>query len=159
MTGDGAQAEYDQWWHENEQEPATVVIRCGCGGCRKVVGELKTDGAATLVMWHQRFGEVTVSTPPPSPPATLDPIRIRLHQRDSRQLRPTGDGRRVTRRHRAEPLIRPLDDLSTAVCPVHGLLPIPFPFQVIDDLRAFIADTQRGSKRTYVLFRDEPLDS
>ena len=153
------QDSYDQWWREHSDEPPTVVIRCGRGGCRKTLGELKTDGINAFIMWFQRFGETTVNLPPQDPPNTSDPIRIRLHQRDSQQLRATNDGRRVTKRHRGEPLVQPLERLSTATCPVHGLIPIPYPFRAVNDLRAFVGDTKRGSKRTYLLFREEPLES
>jgi hypothetical protein len=155
---DPLQVEYDKWWQEREDDDPTVIVRCGRDGCRKAVGELKADGDAVFILWHHRFGEATASRPE-GPPNTFEPIRRKLYGRDSQPLRDLGAGRRVTKRYRAEPLVRPLKALSYAVCPDHGVLPLDYPDERIADLRAFVGDTQQGSRRSYFLFREKPLGS
>jgi hypothetical protein len=136
----GMRSWHADWWRRHLDEAPTVVLRCGRDGREDLVGEIKTDGTETIVLRYSKFGERTV---PVYPAVGLTG--------DSKTLRPLDDGRRIAKRHQAPASVGPLGLMSSVICPRHGVLDISR--ETVTHLEQFVADTQRGSRRPYLLFR------
>ncbi len=148
-------AQEGEWWLQHMNDEPTVILRCGRDGREDLVGEIKTDGTETLVLRYSKFGEATVPVYPAAA-FTVDELQRRTAERDSQTLRYTDDGRRVTKRRQSPASVGPLESMSFIICPHHGMMQIPK--ETIAHLEQFVADTQRGSRRDYLLFRGTTLD-
>jgi hypothetical protein len=151
---DGMFPQHKEWWGRHLDDEPTVILRCGRDGCGDRVGEIKTDGIATLVLRYQKIGEIPVPAPRLIAP-TEDELNRLIAERDAKLLRRTNDGYVIPRRREWPAMVSPLEALTFVMCPTHGKLDVPA--GTVADLGQFVADTQSGSKRSYSIFRGSPL--
>lgn len=155
---DGMTPQHAEWWRQHLNDEPTVRLKCGYNGCGDRVGEIKTDGTTTLVLRYQKIGEIPVPAPRLTAPSEEELNRLIAEQeanmtagRDAKLLRRTDDGYVVPRRRQWPAVVGPLDAMGFVMCPTHGKLDVPA--DTLADLRQFVDDTQRGSKRNYLMFR------
>lgn len=159
---DGMFPQHKEWWGRHIDDEPTVVLRCGRDGCGDRVGEIKTDGVATLVLRYQKIGEIPVPTPRLIASTEEELNRLiaerdanMLAGQDAKLLRRTDDGYVIPRRREWPAMVSPLDVLDFVMCPTHGKLDVAA--DTVTELRQFVADTRSGSKRSYSIFRGSPL--
>ena len=140
-----------EWWKHNDVAE-TIVVRCHCG---KRVGEVKCsdtghprdDGPVTLLRAITVVGNAAVPTEP-GIGATPEDALADWALQDSETLRYLDNGMRVQKRKRVEDAVGPIE-LTPLCCPEHGWLE-----GYEDDLAAFARDTERGSRRKFIVARD-----
>lgn len=151
---DGMRPQHAEWWRQHLNDKPTVILRCGRNGCGDQVGEIKTDGTATLVLRHQKIGEIPVPGPRMTA-ATEEELKRLIAERDAQMLRRTDDGYVVPRRRQWPAVVGPLEAMGFVMCPTHGKLDVTA--DTLADLKQFVDDTQRGSKRNYLMFRGKSV--
>lgn len=151
------------WWNSRGISlPATVLIGCGQGGCRKTVGEVRSDDAMTLALMHHRHGDRTVPYTPRQTEETLGlPHGMTLPELAEQQdrkfealatetIKYLTNEQRVARRYNAGDIVFPLDVIVYIVCPDHGMIDLPDPKATAAKLGEFVSDTKPGSRRRYL---------
>lgn len=160
-----------EWWRAREHMPPTLILLCGIDGCRKRIGEVKTDADAAMVMLDNHYGDRTVPYTPRSteqtygfPPGTVlrdantgetlaEMQDRKFRELDAETIRYVEGDKRVAKRYNAQSSVHSLDVFGHIVCPVHGVVGLPDPDAAVAEMRAFLSTAQHAGKRRYVIFR------
>lgn len=167
---------YLDWWRAHENMPPTLVLICDIDGCHDRVGEVKSEGETAIALIYSKFGDRTV---PYTPRATEESLgfpsgevlrdaktgetlaereRRRFDELDAETLRYLDDATRVAKRYSAQPTAMTVDLIGHIVCPRHGVVGLPDPDATVARLRAFLDDTEPGTRRRFLMFRGTSLD-
>lgn len=164
--------EQRDWWLAHADVEPTLILRCGIDGCRRKVGEVKTDESKSdiaIALMYSMFGERTVPYTPyrrselgwaeevrdANGKSLAEVLRERIDERDAETIRYVGDDRRVAKRFTARPTAMPLDWIGQFTCPDHGQVALPDPDATVAEMRKFLAGpvAKHARKRQYVILR------